>query len=75
MPRKLRMEYPGAIYHVLNRGDRRVDIFCDERDRERFLAALAEACAKSNWQVLASCLKSAKHTFMSIVRTCSLNRL
>jgi hypothetical protein len=27
MVRKLRMEYPGAIYHVMNRGDRREDIF------------------------------------------------
>jgi hypothetical protein len=27
MPRKLRLEYPGAIYHVMNRGDRREDIF------------------------------------------------
>src|ERR1043166_2072961 len=36
MPRKLRVEYPGAIYHVMNRGDRREDIFKDDQDRERF---------------------------------------
>jgi hypothetical protein len=30
MARKLRIEYPGAIYHVLNRGDRREDIFRDD---------------------------------------------
>ena len=35
MPRKLRIEYSGAIYHVMNRGDRHEDIFKDEADRER----------------------------------------
>jgi putative transposase len=56
MPRKLRIEYPGAVYHVMNRGDRREDIFKDDTDRERFLAALGEACAKTGWQVHAYCL-------------------
>jgi hypothetical protein len=32
MPRRLRLEYPGAIYHVLNRGDRREPIFRDDLD-------------------------------------------
>ncbi|MBM3758494.1 MAG: transposase, partial [Acidobacteria bacterium] len=27
MPRQLRVQYPGAIYHVMNRGDRREEIF------------------------------------------------
>jgi hypothetical protein len=31
MPRKLRIQYPGAIYHVMNRGDRREDIFVEQR--------------------------------------------
>src|SRR5882762_2648413 len=56
MPRKLRIEYPGAIYHVLNRGDHREDIFKDDADRERFLSTLAEACRKTEWQVHAYCL-------------------
>ena len=33
MPRKLRIQYPGAIYHVLSRGDRRDKIFLDDVDR------------------------------------------
>ncbi|HAV64485.1 MAG TPA: addiction module toxin RelE, partial [Verrucomicrobiales bacterium] len=33
MARKLRVEYPGAIYHVLSRGDRREPIFKDDQDR------------------------------------------
>ncbi len=58
MPRKLRVEYPGAIYHVINRGDRREDIFRDDADRTRFLETLGQACAKTGWQVLAYCLMS-----------------
>ena len=58
MARKLRVEYPGAIYHVLNRGDRRETIFQDEADRQRFLDTLGEACLKTGWQVHAYCLMS-----------------
>ena len=56
MPRKLRVEYSGAIYHVMNRGDRREPIFKDNVDHRRFLETLAEACGKTDWQVLAYCL-------------------
>ena len=51
MARKLRIEYPGAIYHVMNRGDRREPIFQDEADRQRFAETLSEVCAKTGWQV------------------------
>ncbi len=40
MARKLRVEYPGAIYHGLNHGDRREPIFQDEADRQRFVETL-----------------------------------
>ena len=56
MARKLRVAYPGAIYHVMNRGDRREPIFHDDQDRQRFLETLEEACAKTGWQVHALCL-------------------
>src|ERR1043166_4581899 len=56
VPRALRIEYEGAIYHVMNRGDHREDIFRDDHDRSRFLSALGEACAKTQWQVHAYCL-------------------
>ena len=36
--RMLRIEYPGAIYHVMNRGDQREDIFRDDQDRQKFLS-------------------------------------
>jgi REP-associated tyrosine transposase len=56
MPRKLRLEYEGAIYHVMNRGDRKEDIFLDDPDRQRFLETLGEACQKTGWQIHAFCL-------------------
>lgn len=56
MARKLRVEYPGAIYHVMNRGDRREPIFRDEEDRKRFVATLGEVCLKTGWRVHAYCL-------------------
>ena len=51
MARKLRVEYAGAIYHVMNRGDRRELIFIDDADRQRFVDTLGEVCAKTGWQV------------------------
>ena len=56
MARKLRVEYPGAVYHVMNRGDRREAIFKDDKDRQVFMSTLAEACGKTGWQVQALCL-------------------
>jgi len=49
MSRKLRIEYPGAMYHVMNRGDQREDIFRDDHDRQKFLTRLGEACVKTDW--------------------------
>jgi REP element-mobilizing transposase RayT len=56
MPRALRVEYGGAIYHVVNRGDRREDVFLDDVDRERFVVTLAETCEKTGWHAHAFCL-------------------
>jgi putative transposase len=56
MARKLRVQYPGAIYHVMNRGDRREPIFQDDLDRQRFPVTLGQACDKTSWQVHAYCL-------------------
>jgi len=56
MPRQLRIEYPGAIYPVMNRGDRREPIYQDHADRTRFLQTLGEAWRKTDWQIHAYCL-------------------
>lgn len=51
MPRSLRIEFPGAFYHVMARGNRRQAIFHDDADRRFFLATLAEACERTGWRV------------------------
>lgn len=49
MARKLRLEFPGACYHVINRGNYRADIFRTTGAKAAFEACLFEACAKSGW--------------------------
>ena len=44
MGRPLRIEYPGAYYHVMNRGLAYSDIFLDDNDRQRFLLLIGETC-------------------------------
>src|SRR6266481_5018215 len=58
MARKLRVQYPGAIYHLMNRGDHSESIFRGRHDPELFLSTLSEACAKTDWQVHSFCLMS-----------------
>lgn len=65
------MEYAGAIYHVMNRGDRREPIFHDDADRQRFVITLGEACAKTDWQVHAYCLMN--NHFHLVVETPNAN--
>lgn len=67
MPRQLRIEYAGAIYHVMNRGDRGEEIFLDDEDRRKFLTTLGEACIKGDWQVHAYCLM--KNHFHLVLET------
>jgi putative transposase len=50
MPRKLRVEYPGAIYHVMSRTDGKGEMFLTGVDRQDFLKTLAEACVKTGFQ-------------------------
>jgi putative transposase len=58
MARKLRLEFPGAIYHVINRGNYRADIFRTAGARAAFESCLFEACGKSGWVLHAFVLMS-----------------
>lgn len=55
MNRPLRIEFPGALYHITSRGDRRATIFRDETDRSVWLQTLGDVCAQSNYAVHAFC--------------------
>jgi len=64
MARKLRVEFEGALYHVLNRGDRRENIFYRDADRELFLDLLGQACLKTGWKIHAYVLMSNHYNLM-----------
>ena len=58
MARKLRLEFPGACYHVINRGNYRTPIFKTDGAKAAFEQCLFEACGKSNWVLHAYVLMS-----------------
>jgi putative transposase len=56
MSRPLRIEYPGAVYHVTSRGNDKKPIFKDDHDRECFLNALQNVNKRYHWICHAYCL-------------------
>lgn len=56
MARPLRVEFPGAIYHITSRGNARLPIFEDDEDRHRLLSTLQEIVTRFNWPCHAYCL-------------------
>lgn len=56
MARPLRIEYPGAFYHLTSRGDRQEAIFDDDQDRTAFLNVLSEVVSRFRWRCHAYCL-------------------
>jgi REP element-mobilizing transposase RayT len=71
MARPLRIEYPGAYYHVMNRGNRREDIFITDTDHHTFLDALADSCETFSVKLIAYVLM-ANH-FHLLVQTAHAN--
>ena len=51
MPRQVRIEFAGAAYHVMCRGDRGEAIFEDDTDRECFVETLAQASKRAGWLI------------------------
>ena len=49
MARSVRIEYPGAVYHAMCRGNCGGDIFLEDGDRAVFLSTLQEACERTRW--------------------------
>ena len=56
MARPLRLQFPGAVHHVLARGHERSRIFADDEDRKRWLDLLAMIVPRERWVVHAYCL-------------------
>ena len=51
MPRKQRIEYPGAVYHIISRGNYRKDLFTDAKTAEAFERTIFEAAERCGWRL------------------------
>jgi len=56
MARPLRLQFPGALYHVTSRGNARRKIYLDDEDRHRFLDLLGKEVTQQGWRCYAYCL-------------------
>jgi REP element-mobilizing transposase RayT len=56
MARSLRINYPGAFYHITSRGNERKNIFTSQRDREKFLEYLESATSRYEAVIHVYCL-------------------
>jgi len=67
MARSLRIERSGGVYHIINRGNYRQDIFINEGAHEAFERCLFEACEKCGWILEGWCVMT--NHFHLIIRT------
>ncbi len=51
MARKVRLKFPGALYHIINRGNYRHDVFGTVGAADAFVTVLGEACGRYDWRV------------------------
>ena len=75
MSRPLRIEFPGAVFHITSRGDRREPIYRDDADRVTQLAVLDEATLRFDVSVLAYCLMGNHYHLVLCTRSGALSRL
>ncbi len=75
MARAMRIEFPGALYHVTSRGDRREAIFADDEDRQCLLAIIEQAMDRFDAAVMAFCLMGNHYHFVLHTRQGNLSRV
>ena len=75
MARPLRIEFPGAVYHVTSRGDRGEAIFVDDEDRLGLLELVSQALSRFDAQMLAYCLMGNHYHFVLHTRRANLSLL
>lgn len=75
MSRPLRLDLPGALYHVTARGNAREAIYRDDQDRSAFLALLSETCARYGWTCHAYCLMTNHYHVLLALRESPAGRL
>jgi REP element-mobilizing transposase RayT len=72
MARPLRVEFPGAVYHVTARGDGREVIFMDDADRRLFLAVVEHVLDRLTWRCHAYCLMGNHYHLLAETLTANL---
>ena len=58
MPRKQRIEYPGAVYHIISRGNYRKELFLHDKTGEAFERTIFEAAERCGWKLYAYVIMS-----------------
>src|SRR3990167_8748535 len=56
MPRIARLTYPGAFYHIYNRGLNKIPIFRQKKDFEKLLNKFVDILSEGDWIIYAFCL-------------------
>jgi len=75
MVRPLRIEFPGAVYHITSRGDRREPIAKDDVDRSLFLEVVGQAAHRFDARVWAYCFTGHHYHLVLHTREANLSRL
>ena len=73
MARPLRMEFAGATYHVMARGNQGQKICLDDHDREMWLATLVQAWKRTGWRIHAWALFFGKWMDGGVINTLRRN--
>ena len=75
MARKPRIHFPGALYHVISRGNHQQDIFLDERDLKKFLSYLSEYKLRFRFRLYAYALMKSHFHLLAEVEEAPLSRI
>ena len=73
MSRPLRLEYPGALYHITSRGNERRPIYWEDSDYQLFLSLLGEVCEHFNWIIHTWCLMTNHYHLVVETREANLS--
>ncbi|MDP3090332.1 MAG: transposase [Nitrospira sp.] len=74
MARQLRLEYPGALYHVTARGNDQQTIFHDEADRQHFVKLFGQEILQQRWRCYAYCLMDNHYHLLIETQEANLSR-
>ncbi len=75
MARKARIHFPGALYHVITRGNRRQGVFLDDKDYRKFLSYLSDCKKRFPFRLYAYALMKNHLHLLIEVETPPLSRI